>query len=710
MNTEIYIEDYRLDVYKDLSALLNFVIDDIKDFSARSTTWSQTIVLPGTANNNKQFGHIFEIGQANTYDPDLPNVAFNFNASKGANCIIFQDNIQTFKGTLRLLEIISDKGQIEYEVAVFGELSALNVKLSSGYLDELDFSAYDHLYTVANIVASWDNVPGSGYTYPHIDYGTYSTLKKNWKYGTFRPALYVKEYVDKIFEAAEFRYESDLFETDRFKGLIIPNNRKDLQKVSSDYLNVNGIGSYTGTTSYNIAFANIVTLGNFLQTSTSLYTYNASDTATGSIHLTMNLSYTKLTTQLVFIYINVNGVMVKSDFINYGTTSGTKLVDITADGISITAGDQIRVVIFGGGDGSNFSIVVNSANMAFSRTGANIVVPVGLNETFSMNYNLPKGVRQIDFIVSLVKLFNLYVYEDKFDSRLIYIKPYVDFYDNSEIVDWTYKLNRNKPVRIKPMSELNAKIYEFKYKPDSDYYNDLYKKRYGQDYGNFVFDSEYEFAEQKNSLELIFSPTPLVGWQNEDKVFSTIFKQTGGTAAGEETTDSNIRILQAKKVTGVASWTILNGATVVSTQTVYMYAGHLNDPDAPSDDLNFGAPGELFFTLAAGNLSVNHFNVYWSEYMADITDKDSKLVTGNFYLTPKDIFDLDFSKYIQIDGVTFRLNKIEDYNASSPDDCVVELLKVSIVPVGSQIDFDIWSQDGDNLVDDGSMNDIQITG
>jgi len=62
--------------------------------------------------------------------------------------------------------------------------------------------------------------------------------------------------------------------------------------------------------------------------------------------------------------------------------------------------------------------------------------------------------------------------------------------------------------------------------------------------------------------------------------------------------------------------------------------------------------------------------------MAEITDKDSKLISARFYLTPKDIILLDFSKLINIDGVLYRLNSIKDYNASIVSDCEVELLKV----------------------------------
>jgi hypothetical protein len=189
-----------------------------------------------------------------------------------------------------------------------------------------------------------------------------------------------------------------------------------------------------------------------------------------------------------------------------------------------------------------------------------------------------------------------------------------------------------------------------------------------------VYDSEFEFTEQTKQFEICFSSTPIVGYGSEDKIYSTIFKQTNSL---EENVDSNIRILQSKKVTGVTAWNIKNGATVINTLTKYGYAGHLDDPDVPTNDLNFGAPRELFFVLTTGSLSDNQFNVYWSGYMREITGKDSKLVTGNFYLTAKDILSLDFSKYVYIDGIAFRLNAIKDYDATTPNDCVVELFKVN---------------------------------
>jgi hypothetical protein len=233
---ELFIEGYKADITEDISTLLTFQIDDIRNFGSRETTFSKTIVLPGTSNNNKIFGHIFKATSSNFFDPTLNNIGYNFNASKSANAYLFQGNIQQFKGVLRLLQINNYQGRTEYEVAVFGDLHGLNVYLSNALIEDLDFSAYDHIYNETNIVASWDNVPGSGYYYPLIDYGTYSTLKHDWQYLTFRPALYVKEYIDKMFAAAGFTYSSALFNTARFKGLIIPHNQKELRSLTSQVI------------------------------------------------------------------------------------------------------------------------------------------------------------------------------------------------------------------------------------------------------------------------------------------------------------------------------------------------------------------------------------------------------------------------------------------------------------------------------------------
>lgn len=699
MNTELYMEGYRLDITKEISALLNFAIDDIKEFSSRSTTWSRTIVLPGTAHNNKLFGHIFQIGQANNYNFSLSNVGFNFNAAVSARVILFQDQVQTFKGVLRLLQININNGfhgACEYEVSVFGNLIGLNVALSGRLLESLDFSAYDHIYNDANIVNSWDNPGGSGVYYPLIDYGTYSTNKHDWDIKTFRPALYSREYIDKMITVAGYRWVGPLLDTPRFKSQVVPHAKKTMTVGLTDLFSATDVLTYYGTPPILPLLSYVGgTLVRFNLTSGSgftpnidrtIFTYNGAITTNVVIKYSFKGTFTTgggFDTLELMLWKNgeASGTPVH---VNAALTSPFELKPASTVTISIAPGDTLEFRI-----GQGFVSTINDLNFDasdFSVTsagGSTVAVPIQIGDTVKLNDNIPQNIRQIDFLVGIVKLYNLYVYEDKLDERLIYITPYIDFYskNTSNAVDWTHKLNRNKVVKVKPMSELNAKIYKFKFKQDNDYYNELYRKRYNEGYGDRTYDSQFEFTQQEKAFEIVFSATPLVGFGGEQKVYPTIFKRTGDKPADikEENVDSNIRILQTKKITGIASWNITtnDGATVLNTLTKYGYAGHLDDPTIPANDLNFGATKELFFILSGGSLSSNQFNVYWSNYMAEITDKNSKLVIGNFYLTTKDILNLDFSKYVYVDGIAFRLNAIKDYDATNPNDCVVELLKVN---------------------------------
>jgi hypothetical protein len=143
--------------------------------------------------------------------------------------------------------------------------------------------------------------------------------------------------------------------------------------------------------------------------------------------------------------------------------------------------------------------------------------------------------------------------------------------------------------------------------------------------------------------------------------------------------DSVIRILMAKKLTIDHTWHIKSGETGggsnLANLNVYGYAGHLDDPTNPTIDLNFGAPKELQFpatTYPTNNL----FNTYHKPYILEITDMESKLLTCRVYLNALDIYNLDFSKYIWINGVLFRLNKIESYDPTDFRTTQVNLLKV----------------------------------
>ena len=156
MVTEIWVEGHKLDLNGDVDTLLSFNIDDIKDFSSRNTSYSKTIIIPGTQNNNKLFNEIYDVSKVTYYNPAIDNINLNFNTNASAKCLIFQNNIQIFKGTLKVLQVVIDRGLVEYECAVFGELGNLIYQMGTHKLDELDMGGLNHNYDISSITDSWD--------------------------------------------------------------------------------------------------------------------------------------------------------------------------------------------------------------------------------------------------------------------------------------------------------------------------------------------------------------------------------------------------------------------------------------------------------------------------------------------------------------------------------------------------------------------------
>jgi hypothetical protein len=684
VSTEIYIEDYKLDLSKELSTEFTYAIDDIMDFGSKNTSFSKTISIAGNSTNNRVFGFVFDLGNANSTDDNLPNVNYNYNAAKAAQCRIFIDKIQVFKGTLRILEIIVDGKAIEYQCSVFGELGGFITALGNKKIEELNFEIYNHTYNHDNIIDSWEVSGavagdrginnslnyGSGYYYPLIDYGNYrNTNNRDYSVMTFRPALFVKEYLEKIFEGSGYDYDFPLLNTDPFKRLIIPHNQKTLTKSTST-LNVATKTTDQEITGTSLCRFDTVTGSGLVPSSlNSIYTY----TGASSINLKMVYTFEGSSTSGTFNIYKNSTIVYTANFIgDVGQDSEFELLINTSDAISFRFTNTAP-------NRDDPPITITDALVSFFSSSI-VPVPLNYNDALVINDTIPKGIFQKDFFLSICKMYNLYVYDDIFNDKKIYIKPYIDFYPTTSVnaLDWSDKIDRSKPLSIKPMSELNARYYQYKYKDDSDFYNESYKKKYNENYGDRLYDTNYDFSKDTKSLEIIFASSPLIQLTGEEKRVTQIFKVSDNNTK-EQQMDSVIRIMQVQKITGVHTWKIRNQNNTgdLHNGTVYGYAGHLhfNGSGVPDQDINFGVPKEVYINTTSYP-TTNLFNAYHSEYIAEITDKNSKLLTCNALLNTVDINNLDFSKYIWIDGVLFRLNTVENFNPMEYNTTKISLLKV----------------------------------
>ena len=670
MRTRIYLEGVNLDLYEDLDTTFTYVIDDIKSFGSRNTSFSKTITIPGNEVNNKAFGHVFNLGASNFYTPALDNIGYNFNPSVSARCIVFIDNIQVFKGSLRLTEIIDTAGELQYQCFLFGELGGLMFELGNRRLQDLDFSDYDMVYSLANISGSWDTVTGSGVVFPLVDYGNVSTDKVNFQYKAFRPALFVREYIERIISNTTYTVESNYLLSSIFDRLIIPHNQKKLTKISSNFLSAT-----PKPITYNSVGANFPL--EFTSSSLGSFTLNTGDTEFANMGSSITTNLTFLVTGLwsaggyATINLRKNGISIGSTYLGASGSTMYFSKTVTAYAVTIATSDIITIT-FNWSPSQAYTLEIFEGSLQLSG-GVPTSVEVNIDEALPINDTIPRGIFQKDFLISVIKMFNMYVYESPFDEKKILITPFNDFYVNSSTtaLNWTNKVDRSQPIRSVPMSELNARYYQYKFKEDNDFYNEDYRKAYNEGYGDRIYDTQFEFSKDTDTLEIIFANSVLYKNIGTDKVYPAIYKLSGTT---ETPMDHVIRIVQAKKLTAT-SYNILNGATVLGAKTSYLYGGHVDDPVTPANDICFGSPETLQFTTS-DYPTANLFNAFHSTYISEITDKDSKLVICKMYLNTVDIMNLDFAKLIYIDGVLFRLNKIANYNPVDLGTTEVQLLKV----------------------------------
>ena len=373
-------------------------------------------------------------------------------------------------------------------------------------------------------------------------------------------------------------------------------------------------------------------------------------------------------------------------FTNHNTNDVCNKFYVNANNIYLEAGEKVKVVLqyavrrhqitgvnfwvdnttspptYSSGAGYQLNILSGYSYVEFRNSN------ISEGNSISMTDITPRNIKQRDFIMSIVKMFNLYLQPDPNDKKNLIIEPRDDFY-TTDVVDWSEKLDNSQSLESNPMGALNHKEYLYTYKQDKDYYNDLYFNTYAEVYGQEDFEIQNEFLKDEYKTEIIFSPTPNVGQEWYDRVIPTIIKFDDKN--GVQRTESNIRILQWGGMKDTDQiWTHSDKSASTTNYTTYPYAGMWDDPYSPTQVLEFDLSKEIYYSNVFNNIVTftdnTLFNKYHLKFLQEIVDTNSKVVTGYFYLTPSDIKNLSFKKQYYFGGQYFRLNKVENYNPRRP--------------------------------------------
>jgi hypothetical protein len=208
---------------------------------------------------------------------------------------------------------------------------------------------------------------------------------------------------------------------------------------------------------------------------------------------------------------------------------GTVLKTFTYQGFTpqlyLLAGDKV-VVLIEDPYGTNTPYTPGdvtrtvSANSIFLNEITNPVILDG--STMPMNSTVPIDIKQSDFLMSIIRMFNLFVETDKNDSNNLIIDTYDAFYGTGTTQDWSKLLDVSKPVTITPMGALDARRYTLKYTQDTDYWNKFYFEKYSKTYGEYNLDITNDFLKNENKNEVLFAPTPSIGTTAVDRIIPEI--------------------------------------------------------------------------------------------------------------------------------------------------------------------------------------------
>jgi len=208
----------------DTDIFLTFKKDDVQDISRRSSSFSQTLIIPGTKENNKLFEMLFDI--------NIEDTTQTFN--KVNDCVLYQNDLIIFEGSFQIKKVIIDThtNDISYECIMYSNEKSFADLLSSSYITgnidepikDIDFSEYDQILSKELIVNSFTNDTGEGVVYPCINYFDKQSLR--WEVEDFRPAFFIKEIWDKIFSKEGYTYSSTFINSDEFKSLLMPSVNK----------------------------------------------------------------------------------------------------------------------------------------------------------------------------------------------------------------------------------------------------------------------------------------------------------------------------------------------------------------------------------------------------------------------------------------------------------------------------------------------------
>jgi hypothetical protein len=698
-----------LDLYENEKMHLNYKFTDITDFASVGN-YSQEFRVPASKTNTDFFGAIF-------------NVNFDgwFDFRKKVDAVLTVNTIPIASGHIQVKKLYWQSGKLfEFEVVFFGEVPNLARLLNEKKLKDIESIVagdldYDLLHenvetppnehTILTLCDKWNLTASNTEGQPvySTTIGGQPTYKPLYV-GHLTPAVKAQYLFDEIMSDAGLQYSSDYL-SEILEDVYVP-------FVNGQYLNSSfGLNDNAST----LALASNVTGQTFgpgdvqYNLSAALTEYNDpnNDWASGIFTAPFSgqfsfkvwvsgtiTSSTFLTSLFIRPEFYVNGTFVSTPTSSF--SADTNFSNSVINTVDLSEGDtlEIRLALTLNDDGTTgpadatITFIGNGAN-DYTGTGVELVsVGTALtNDTVLMEFNAP-DMKQIDFITSIQKMFNLVFVADKTLPNTLKIEPMVEYIASGNTLDWSQKLDLSKDIMYSPTTDLQKAKFSFTYASDSDFFNSVYTDN-GRTYGRYeVTEADFEvineFATGEEKVELAFASTPSAPVENTDVVVPKFLNAEG------QFVQPKPRILYYFADFFVNMFDEVSG-DVVQTAVKCLNNYSTMNATVSDSDLNF-APEIPPHTIIANPYN-NLYNRWWRNYYRELFDGQARILEGMFALTLNDIFTFQFSDKIWIIDSWWRVLEIQGYVVGEQDMTKVKLIRVldidndcDLTPVSANLD------------------------
>ncbi len=761
----IQIETGYLDVKEGTNFPLNFQVGDIRDLTQRKGTFSKTITLSGTKNNNTLLN--------NYYDVNI--VAGTFDINKLTRCTVLQNGVPIVSNAL--LQLVNVKKtqitdayeqEVEYEVLVRDSQAEFYSTITNLELTNLDFSDCDHDFNISAVTDSWAHTQSDHYKYilPFND-----TL--NYTLNYFKPAIYAKSYWDRIFQNAGFTYDWQGLSASHFDKLLIPYNGDVNNFDYTDY-KVKAETLFTSSyvqpnPGYNQEFTQqIVTWTETLDVQNifnpSLGEYSAPFNTQTNQGQTYTFSFTYA---YEILLVNASTSPPATAYLKIqdpfslaylpGEIEYNLQFELTVNGNSVGFVQAIDVAHVG--DGITTVSIPASTSLSVLSASGTTTIPIPVNITASDVIEIKAGI----YVNSLYTFGIEAVWRDTnatSGGSNVQVNPQVDFSllqleilpsNNIQIINGTQVVNEYIPQKIKQSDFIKAifQMYNLYAYPNTDNPNELilvsrdewYDAGAEKDWSTkLAKDKEQQLIFlpdlQKKKLKLTYKEDTDTANVTYTQATAEIYGQLEYTFDNEYVKDTdtkqllfsptpvskttfdayvpmingiapnnNIRILYDAGTKNCLPYYIYENETTGIQALTYPQTGHFNDALTPTFDINFGVCDYYFYSTSVLTNN-NLYNLYWRRTVNQINV--GKMLVASFHLTESDIQTLKLNDKIRIDNSWWNINKVMDYNANNE-----ALTKVELISIDTEIDlanFTIPSSIfvGDQGVSEAGKGDVVI--